>query len=212
MFKQLKIMKNNIIIQRFPHLLYLDVIQEMEKIVDDIILKNGSAQLWFLEHDSVYTAGTSAKPEDLLSPLFPVIQTSRGGQYTYHGPGQLICYIMMPLQKKDIRLFITQLAENIILTLRDFGVDAYFDSENVGVWVRTKFGPKKIAAIGIRLKKWVTFHGFSLNICPNLDHFKGIIPCGIKDYGVTSLHDLGIFASREQVENAFVKHMKWDNV
>lgn len=205
-------MHRNLLIRKMPSILYQDAVLEMEQTVDEIINHGTTEQLWLLEHDSVYTAGSSAKPKDLLDPLFPVVQSARGGQYTYHGPGQLIGYIMIHLHKKDIRHFLTRLSENIILALKEFGIESYFDPDHIGVWIKTNQGPKKIAAIGIRLKKWVTFHGFSLNICPNLDHFKGIVPCGIKDYGVTSLHDLGILASRHDVESAFLKHQSWEDI
>lgn len=170
----------------------------------------GTAQelVWLLEHPPLYTAGTSAKPSDLLLPeRFPVYEAGRGGQYTYHGPGQLIGYVMLDLKKRagsaqpDIRAFVRDLEQWLIDSLQELGVDGDRREGRVGIWVTLKNGREaKIAALGIRVRKWVTFHGVALNINPDLEHFSGIVPCGIKEHGVTSLADLGITASRKKIE------------
>ena len=166
------------------------------------IHEEGAAELvWLLEHPPLYTAGTSARPADLVDPTrFPVHTTGRGGQYTYHGPGQRVAYVMLDVAKRgrDVRRFVGQLEDWIIAALAAFNIDAGVREGRVGVWVdRTPVGgalrEDKIAAIGIRLRRWVSFHGISLNVDPDLEHFTGITPCGISDprYGVTSLLDLG---------------------
>ena len=180
-------------------------IKKMEETVQGIIKDEKPEQIWFLEHPPLYTAGTSAKQEDLINPLFPVFKTGRGGEYTYHGNGQLIGYIMIKLHHKDIKHYLSNLSDWIILTLKDFGVDAFFDPNHVGIWVKHEETQKKIAAFGIRITKWVTWHGFSLNINPNLAHYKGIVPCGIKEYGITSLHDIGSHLDIEEIKNNKVK-------
>lgn len=168
--------------------------------------------VWLLEHPPLYTGGTSAQLEDLRDPdRFPVIKTGRGGQYTYHGPGQRVAYVMLDVAKRgrDVKCFVRDLESWIISALSAFNVEASTREGRVGVWVdRTRpGGPEKedkIAAIGIRLKKWVSFHGISLNVEPDLEHFSGITPCGIDDqrYGVTSLVDLGQIISMEEVDAA----------
>lgn len=196
-------MTKTILIKRFEQCDYQETLLKMEQTVQSILDQNEPEQIWFLEHHSVYTRGSSAKDNDLLSPLFPVVETNRGGQFTYHGPGQLVGYIMIHLQHQDIRRHIQNLAQALIDTLRTFDIAAYYDPEHVGLWVRTQAGPKKIAAFGLRIKKWVTWHGFSLNISPDLSHFQGIVPCGIKDYGVTSMQELGIIQERKIIEEKF---------
>ena len=167
------------------------------------IREDGAAEMvWLLEHPPLYTAGTSAKPEDLQdADRFPVYEAGRGGQYTYHGPGQRVAYVMLDVAKRgrDVRAFVADLERWIITALKAFNVEAGIREGRIGVWVdRTQAGgllsEDKIAAIGVRLKRWVSFHGISLNVEPNLEHFQGITPCGIADprYGVTSLHDLGL--------------------
>jgi lipoyl(octanoyl) transferase len=155
--------------------------------------------VWLIEHPPLYTAGTSADPADLVSPdRFPVYPSGRGGQYTYHGPGQRVVYVMLDLNRRarDIRAFVTALEAWLISTLGEFNVRGERREDRVGVWVRRPdkgAGTEdKIAAIGIRVRRWVTFHGISLNVEPNLEHFSGIVPCGIHDHGVTSLVDLGL--------------------
>ena len=186
-----------------PCVPYLDAVSEMEQHVEAIVHEKAHDKVWFLEHESVYTKGASAKESDLLDPIFPVHETGRGGQFTYHGPGQLMVYCMFDLRhyKKDIKAYIQALEEWIVRFLEELDIKAFVRTGRVGVWVLHKGQEKKIAAIGVRVKKWVTWHGFCLNIDPDLSHYQGIIPCGIKDYGVTSLSNLGIQISREKVEN-----------
>lgn len=177
-----------------------------------VAIREGAAPelIWLLEHPPLYTGGTSAKLTDLRDPnRFPIIQTGRGGQYTYHGPGQRVAYVMLDVTKRarDVKCFVRDLENWIIATLASFNIEAGTRDGRVGVWVdRTRPGglerEDKIAAIGIRLKRWVSFHGISLNVEPDLEHFSGITPCGIDDprYGVTSLSDLGRIISMEEVD------------
>ncbi len=176
----------------------------MEQRAEAIAQGAAEELIWLVEHPPLYTAGTSAKEQDLLDPTrFPVYPSKRGGQYTYHGPGQRVVYVMMDLNKRgrDIRKFVQQLEHWVIATLASFNVTGEIREGRVGVWVRRPEKPRlvtgavsedKIAAIGIRLKKWVSYHGISINVEPDLDHFGGIVPCGISNFGVTSLVDLGL--------------------
>ena len=164
-----------------------------------IAVGDSNELIWFVEHEPLYTAGTSAESQDLLMPKrFPVHQTGRGGEYTYHGPGQRVVYVMLNLNKrgKDVRAFVAALEAWIIETLAAFNVDGERREDRVGVWVKREplsLGKEdKIAALGIRLRKWVSFHGISINVEPELEHFSGIVPCGISGHGVTSLVDLGL--------------------
>ncbi len=152
--------------------------------------------VWLLEHPPLYTAGTSAEPGDLIDPnRFPVFQSGRGGQFTYHGPGQRVAYVMLDLTRRarDVRLFVTSLETWIVNTLKRLGVSSTVHRDRVGVWVVPREGAaeEKVAAIGVRLRKWISFHGISINLCPDLEHFSGIVPCGLANYGVTSLEALG---------------------
>ncbi|MFC6049637.1 lipoyl(octanoyl) transferase LipB [Methylobacterium hispanicum] len=163
--------------------------------------------VWLLEHPPLYTAGTSAKPADLVAPdRFPVYPSGRGGQYTYHGPGQRVAYVMLDLNRRrtDLRAYVTCLEAWLIATLDAFNVRAERREDRVGVWVRRpEKGPgveDKIAAIGIRVRRWVSFHGISLNVEPDLSHFAGIVPCGVREHGVTSLVDLGQIVSLPEVD------------
>lgn len=165
--------------------------------------------VWLLEHPPLYTAGTSAKPADLVAPdRFPVYAAGRGGQYTYHGPGQRVAYVMLDVRRRggDVRAFVRDLEGWLIDTLVSFDVVGERRADRVGVWVRRPDrGPHvedKIGAIGIRLRRWVSFHGISLNVAPDLEHFSGIVPCGVSQHGVTSLADLGIPASLSDVDHA----------
>jgi len=179
-------------------------IAAMEARVEAIIAGRAREAIWLLEHPPLYTAGTSAKPADLIQPdRFPVYPSRRGGQYTYHGPGQRVVYVMLDLNKRgrDIRAYVDALERWTIATLARFNVTGVIRQGRVGVWVQRPDLPPnpdgtaaeaKIAAIGVRLRKWVAFHGISINVEPDLDHFTGIVPCGISDYGVTSLVDLGL--------------------
>ena len=175
---------------------YEYAIEHMEKRVADIRELQGSEAVWLLEHPPLYTAGTSAKESDLLDPRFPVHKTGRGGEYTYHGPGQRVAYVMLDLKKRqskpDVRHYVWSLEEWIIKTLAAFNVIGERREGRVGIWVVLPDGSEsKIAAIGVRIRKWVAYHGIAINVNPDLSHFNGIIPCGISNHGVTSLHDLG---------------------
>jgi len=182
---------------------YDHAVAEMER--EAARIADGADELvWLVEHPPLYTAGTSAEAKDLLAPSrFPVHQTGRGGEYTYHGPGQRVVYVLLDLKRRrqDVRAFVSALEAVVIGTLADMNVRGERREDRVGVWVQRPERPTlpgglvaedKIAAIGIRLRRWVSFHGFSLNIDPNLEHFSGIVPCGISGYGVTSLVDLGL--------------------
>jgi lipoyl(octanoyl) transferase len=185
---------------------YPSAITSMEDRVAAIRSGEADELVWLLEHPPLYTAGTSAKPEDLLTTdRFPVFQTGRGGQYTYHGPGQRVAYVMLDLSRRgaDIRQFICQLEEWLIRTLSHFGVDGGRRQGRVGIWVDRGGGrEEKIAAIGVRVRRWVTFHGISLNVDPDLSHFEGIVPCGIRQHGVTSLWALGHTPTMVEVDMA----------
>ncbi len=170
--------------------------------------------VWLVEHPPLYTAGTSARPEDLTDPeRFPVFATKRGGQYTYHGPGQRVVYVMLNVGRRghDVRAFVKQLETWVIGALAEFNVTGHIREGRVGVWVERDDKPltatgdrreDKIAAIGIRLRKWVSFHGISINVDPDLEHFSGIVPCGITEHGVTSLVDLGLPVTMEDLDVA----------
>ncbi|MDL2407292.1 lipoyl(octanoyl) transferase LipB [Rhizobium calliandrae] len=183
---------------------YDEAVATMEAEVAAISEGQAPELVWLVEHPPLYTAGTSANADDLIEPdRFPVFATGRGGEYTYHGPGQRVAYVMLDLKRRrqDIRAFVAALEEVIIRTLDSMNVHGERREDRVGVWVRRPEKPPlpdgtmaedKIAAFGIRVRKWVTFHGLSLNVDPDLDHFSGIVPCGISAYGVTSLVDLGL--------------------
>lgn len=161
--------------------------------------------VWLLEHPSLFTAGTSAEPAELFNPMnFPVFEAGRGGRYTYHGPGQRVGYVMLDLEKrgKDIRRFVHQLEGWMIETLAELGVQAHRAPERIGIWVGEGENEAKIGALGIRVKRWVTLHGFALNVAPDLSHFGGIVPCGIADFGVTSLAELGKQYGLKRVDDA----------
>jgi len=181
----------------------------MEARVAAIAAGEAEELVWLLEHPPLYTAGVSAKDDDLLAPdRFPVHRTGRGGQYTYHGPGQRVAYVMLDLNQrgKDVRGFVHGLEDWIIGALDRFGVQAGMREGRVGVWVERKGAgwsrEDKIAAIGVKVRKWVSFHGISLNVEPDLDHFGGIVPCGITEHGVTSLVDLGVLATMDEADDA----------
>jgi len=185
---------------------YLDSIKILEKRVHDVFLGKKDEFLWVLEHNSVYTAGTSANKKDLLDKNLPVIKTNRGGKYTLHSPGQKVVYFVLNLNKRerDIRKLISKIENCIIQTLKEYKIKSYNDSKNIGIWVNKQKKSKKIAAIGIRVKKWVAYHGFSLNVCNDLSKYKGIIPCGIKDRGITSLKDMGV-KNYNNIEKVIIK-------
>ena len=199
---------------------YPEALKQMEQIVARLISGIGPEHIWLLEHPELYTAGTSANSSDLVDPnLFPVYSSQRGGQYTYHGPGQRIAYVMLDLNKrgKDVRKYVNSLEEWIIQTLAEFDIKGERRKDRVGVWVLRKDKPisstgefleDKIAAVGVRLRKWVSFHGIAINLNPNLEHYKGIVPCGIQQHGVTSLYDLGLKLSMDELDNALMKTFK----
>jgi lipoyl(octanoyl) transferase len=171
-----------------------------------VAIAGGAAELiWLIEHPPIYTAGTSAKPADLVDAArFPVYETGRGGQYTYHGPGQRVAYVMLDLNQRgqDVRAFVAALEDWIIATLATFNVIGERREERVGVWVQHDGREDKVAALGIRVRKGITFHGISINVNPELTHFTGIVPCGVTEHGVTSLNDLGVTASMDDVDRA----------
>lgn len=173
---------------------YPEAVAAMEARVADIAAGKAGELVWLLEHPPLYTAGVSSKASDLLDGArFPVFETGRGGQFTYHGPGQRVAYVMLDLnaRRRDVRGFVRALEAWIIGALDRFNVEGRVIDGRVGVWTDTQAGPAKIAAIGVKVRRWVSFHGLSLNVEPDLSHFAGIVPCGISDAGVTSLVDLG---------------------
>jgi lipoyl(octanoyl) transferase len=186
---------------------YARAAAEMEARAEAIAAGEAPERVWLLEHPPLYTAGASAKPGDLLDARFPVHQTGRGGQYTYHGPGQRVAYVMLDLKRRrpDLRAYVASLETWLIDTLAAFGVRGETREDRVGVWVARPERPPaedKIAAIGVRVRRWATFHGVALNVAPNLSHFEGIVPCGIAQpgFGVTSLRDLGLSTTMEEVD------------
>ena len=193
---------------------YQAAVATMESRITEISAGTAPEAVWLLEHPPLYTAGTRARPDDLLAPdRFPVFSTGRGGEYTYHGPGQRIAYVMLDLKRRepDIRRFVAALEAWIIATLARFDVAGARREDRVGVWVERPDKPPlpdgrmaedKIAAIGIRVRKWVTFHGISINVEPDLEHYAGIVPCGIAGHGVTSLADLGLQVTIDQIDCA----------
>ena len=198
-------------------LAYDEAVAFMEARAEAIARGEAEECIWLVEHPPLYTAGTSAKPADLTDPdRFPVYASKRGGQYTYHGPGQRVAYVMLDVGKRghDVRKFVQQLEEWVIATLAEFNLTGEIREGRVGVWITRPDKPltasgapaeDKIAAIGIRLRKWISFHGISINVEPDLDHFSGIVPCGISDYGVTSLVDLGLPVTMTDVDVALRK-------
>lgn len=193
---------------------YQDAVAFMEARADAIAKNEADEAIWLVEHPPLYTAGTSAKPADLTDPdRFPVYESKRGGQYTYHGPGQRVGYVMLNVGERgrDVRCFVRDLENWIIAALAEFNVTGEIRPGRVGVWVERPEKPRnpdgslkedKVAALGIRLRKWVSFHGLSINVEPDLTHFGGIVPCGIQEHGVTSLVDLGLPVAMEDVDLA----------
>lgn len=183
---------------------YEDALVEMTHRAEMIRSGQAFELIWFLEHPHIYTCGTSSRLEDILLPhKCPIYETGRGGQVTYHGPGQRVVYVLLDLAKRkpDIRLYVRQLEDWIIQTLKNFHIDAYRREGRIGLWVpQTKSVDHKIAAIGVRIKKWVSLHGLAINVHPNLEYYQGIVPCGIKDHGVTSMKELGCDVSLSSVD------------
>ena len=177
------------------HVPYREALAAMEQRNAAITAGEAKEQIWLLEHPPVYTAGTSADGAELLDPRFEVVEAGRGGRYTYHGPGQRIGYLMLDLKERgrDVRCFVHSVEGWVIATLGDLGVECWRSEGRIGIWTKDIDGREaKIGAIGVRVRRWVTMHGFSVNIAPDLSHFTGIVPCGIDEFGVTSLNRLGI--------------------
>jgi len=172
--------------------IYEDAKKMMEERLLNVDQNKSNELIWTLEHPDIYTAGTSYNESDILDKSIKILETNRGGKITYHGPGQLICYFVIDLKKrkKDIRNFITIIEKTIIDTLQFFNIKTFSDKENIGIWYKDNEQTKKVAAIGVRISKWIAYHGFSININNNLDKYKVIIPCGIKDKGVTNLKQI----------------------
>ena len=195
---------------------YPDALAEMEARAAAIAAGEAGEQVWLLEHPPIYTAGTSAQDTDLIDARFPVYHTGRGGQFTYHGPGQRVGYVMLDLKRRkpDVRAYVRDLEQWLIETLAEFNVKGERREGRVGIWVQR--GPTsllnaredKIAALGVRIKRWVTLHGVALNVEPDLTHFTGIVPCGIRAHGVTSLADLGIPATMADVDVALKRSFR----
>ncbi len=184
---------------------YRETLAEQQARNEAIGEGKASELVWLLEHQPVYTAGTSAAPAELLDPRFDVVETGRGGRYTYHGPGQRVGYVLLDLSPrgKDVRGFVHALEGWVIATLGDFGVEAWRAPGRIGIWTRDIDGAEaKIGAIGVRVRRWVTMHGFAVNLDPDLGHFSGIVPCGIADYGVTSMARLGVPVAIEAWDGA----------
>jgi lipoyl(octanoyl) transferase len=195
---------------------YPEALAEMDARAAGIAEGTAGEQVWLLEHPPIYTAGTSANDADLIEARFPVYRTGRGGQFTYHGPGQRVGYVMLDLKarKPDVRAYVRDLEQWLIETLARLGVKGERREGRVGIWVAR--GPTstsnaredKIAALGVRIKRWVTLHGVALNVDPDLSHFSGIVPCGVRAHGVTSLADLGIVATMADVDGALKQSFK----
>ena len=168
---------------------YKTAINILEKRVHNLALKNGRELIWFLEHKSIFTAGTSYKENDIIEKSIKIFKTNRGGKITWHGPGQIICYLVIDLnkRKKDIRKFISAIEKSIINTLEELDMKSFNDRKNIGIWINHNNQIKKIAAIGIRVKKWIAFHGFSINYSNSLEEYKKIVPCGIRDKGIINI-------------------------
>ena len=168
---------------------YFDAINILESRLKDLYENNDQELIWTLEHNEVFTAGTSYKENEIIDKSIKILETNRGGKITYHGPGQLICYFVIDLKKrkKDIRKFITIIEKTIIETLKLYKIDTFSDKNNIGIWYKDNNSIKKVAAIGVRVSKWIAYHGFSININANLKKYDSIIPCGIEDKGITSL-------------------------
>ena len=170
---------------------YIDAINFMEERLEQIFKKNEKDLIWTLEHEEIYTAGTSYSKTDIIDKSIKIIETNRGGKITCHGPGQLICYFVLDLRnKKDIRKFINSIEKTIIETLKTFDIETFSDKDNIGIWHEENGIINKVAAIGVRVKKWIAYHGFAINIDNNIDQYKKIIPCGIKDKGISNLNKI----------------------
>ena len=192
---------------------YKDAIDFLEKRLVEINQKNVTELIWILEHPSIYTAGTSYNENEILDKSINVVKTNRGGKITYHGPGQTICYFVIDLnkRKKDIRKFTTTIENTIIQTLKEYQINSFNDRDNIGIWVNHKNKIKKIAAIGIRVSRWIAYHGFAINVNNNLENYNKIIPCGIKNKSVSSLKlikDQNYDELNDKIINNFVKNLE----
>ncbi len=187
---------------------YKLAINILEKRVHNLALNNGRELIWFLEHKSIFTAGTNYKENEIIEKSIKILKTNRGGKITWHGPGQIICYMVINLnkRKKDIRKFISAIEESIINTLDEFDIKSFNDRKNVGIWTNHNNEIKKIAAIGIRVKKWIAFHGFSINYSNSLEEYKKIIPCGINDKGIININNIKK-VSKEQILKKLKKNL-----
>ena len=183
---------------------YPEALAEMEARADGIAAGEARELVWLLEHPPIYTAGTSTNDADLLDARFPVYRTGRGGQFTYHGPGQRVGYVMLNLKQRnpDVRAYVRDLEQWLIESLALLGVKGERREGRVGIWVARKHREDKVAALGVRIRHWVTFHGVALNVNPDLGHFSGIVPCGVREHGVTSLADLGLTPTMADVDAA----------
>ena len=186
---------------------YEKAIKFMEERLENINKNKSEELIWILKHDNIYTAGTSFQEREILDKSIKVIKTNRGGKITYHGPGQLICYFVIDLKKrkKDIRKFITTIEKTIIDTLQYYNITGFVDKKNIGIWHKKNDKIKKIAAIGVRVRKWIAYHGFSININSDLNMYNSILPCGIKDKGVTNLKEIND-QSYKNLEDIIVKN------
>tara|TARA_A100001234_G_scaffold174698_1_gene156268 strand:+ start:16 stop:636 length:621 start_codon:yes stop_codon:yes gene_type:complete len=186
---------------------YEDALKFMEKRLQEIDQNKSNDLIWILEHEDIYTAGTTFKENEVLDKSIKILKTNRGGKITYHGPGQLICYFVIDLKKgkKDIRKFISIIEKTIIETLKFYQIDTFPDKNNIGIWYNDNSKIKKIAAIGVRVSKWIAYHGFSININNNLEKYNAIIPCGIKDKGVINLKNIKD-QNYKNIENVLIKN------
>ncbi|MBW8309597.1 MAG: lipoyl(octanoyl) transferase LipB [Candidatus Paracaedibacteraceae bacterium] len=186
---------------------YPEALSFMENRIQHI-RQGGVECIWLLEHPPLYTAGTSAKATDLVeADRLPVFESGRGGQFTYHGPGQRVVYVMLDLNRRvpDIRQYVAMLENWVIKTLAEFDIKGFQRPGRVGIWVNTPRGEEKIAAIGVRVSKWITYHGLAINVNPDLEHFSGIVPCGLPQFGVTSLHKLGKLIPMAELDQALAR-------
>jgi len=182
--------------------LYKKALKILERKVENLHNGIGKELIWFLEHESIFTSGINFNEKDIIDSKIKIIKTNRGGKITWHGPGQLICYFVIDLNKrnKDIRNFVIRIENSIIESLKELKISSFSDRKNIGIWIENKNKIEKIAAIGIKVKKWIAFHGFSLNISNEMHEYEKIIPCGIKDRGVTSLNKIGQFKKEKIIQ------------
>ena len=187
---------------------YPEAVEIMEQRVAAIEAGTAPELIWLVEHAPLYTAGTSAAQNELLDAQFPVFKTGRGGRFTYHGPGQRVIYAVMDLRTRgrDVRAHVCRLEDWVIRVLKDFGIKGERRSGRIGIWVDNKGREEKISAIGVRVRRWIAYHGLSFNVDPDLSHYQGIVPCGLPEFGVTSLSTLGVKATMEEVDAMFRKH------